>query len=430
MNFQFKKIANQVFALLSIGLFFSCGSSSKISNQNLSYSYKKSESILNPQFAIQHISDTLSTVHFAINTSELLYVRTGESNAFTARVALTYRLLASYDSKQSIDTGSVVMYDKNYSDVPNLLIGKANFKARMTNNYVLEILLQDLNRNISIKSFLNVYKTSTQSAQNFIVTDTAYNQPVFRNFLKENETVNIRCNNTQQQQQLFVRFYNRQFPLPPPSFASYTPKPFDYKADSIFTIPLGADGVAQFKFEKIGFYHLQFDTIDKEGLTLFRFSDEFPYLTQADQLVPVLRYITTKQEFEDLNNSSNKKIAIDEFWQRNAGSNDRARNLIKVYYTRAQEANVYFTSYCEGWRTDRGLIYTLYGQPNTLYKQENMETWVYGEDASYKSLSFVFVKVINPFTENDYQLNRSDMFKDEWYKSVDAWRQGRAYNDR
>jgi hypothetical protein len=54
---------------------------------------------------------------------------------------------------------------------------------------------------------------------------------------------------------------------------------------------------------------------------------------------------------------------------------------------------------------------------------------VYGEDASYKSLSFVFVKVINPFSENDYQLNRSDMFKDEWYKSVDAWRQGRAYNE-
>ncbi len=80
-------------------------------------------------------------------------------------------------------------------------------------------------------------------------------------------------------------------------------------------------------------------------------------------------------------------------------------------------------------KTERGLIYTIFGQPNTLYKQENAETWVYGEDASYKSLSFVFVKVINPFSENDYQLNRSDMFKDEWYKSVDAWRQGRAYNE-
>jgi GWxTD domain-containing protein len=217
--------------------------------------------------------------------------------------------------------------------------------------------------------------------------------------------------------------------LPAPAFSTYTPKSFDYAADSVFSLAMDTSGLASIRFEKLGFYHIQIDTTVKEGFTIYRFNEEFPYLTSSEQLVPILRFITTRQEYEDLMSQADKKKAIDDFWQRNGGNNERAKSILKVYYTRAQEANLYFTSYCEGWKSDRGLIYTIFGQPNTLYKQENSETWVYGEDASYKSLSFVFVKVINPFSENDFQLNRSDMFKDEWYKGVDAWRQGRAYNE-
>lgn len=415
------------FFLLVLNL--ACQTPSKISNQNLSFSYRKSENIIHPQFAVQHINVQTSVLHFSVNTSELLYVKSGESKTFTARVALSYRLLASYDSKQAIDTGSVVILDKEYSDKPNLLVAKTEFKAVFPTNYVLEIVVQDLNRNISSKSILNIYKSSFQTAQNFLLTDTIYNQPLFRNVLRKSEAANLVYTGGIKQTKVFVRYYNRQFPLPAPAFSTFTPKPFEYRADSIFTLAMDTNGVSGIHLEKLGFYHFQLDTNSREGYTLYRFNEEFPYLTSPEQLVPMLRFITTRQEFEDLMTQADKKKAIDDFWQKNGGNNERAKSILKTYYSRAQEANLFFTSFCEGWKTDRGLIYTIFGQPNTLYKQENTETWVYGEDASYKSLSFVFVKVINPFTENDYQLNRSDMFKDEWYKGVDAWRQGRAYNE-
>ena len=415
-----------ILALLTIS---ACQTSNKISNQNLSYSYRKNENILHPQFAIQHISSQVSLIHFSISTSELLYVRSGESKSFTARVALTYRLLNSYDAKQAIDTGSVIIVDKDFSEKFNLMIAKTEFKAVYPNNYVLEVIVQDLNRNISSKSILNVYKTSFQTAQNFLVTDTTYHQPIFRSVLKKDEVVDLKYTGGIKQEKLFVRYYNRQFPLPAPAFSTYTQKPFVYRADSVFTVPIDTSGAARISLPKLGFYHFQLDTTNKEGFTVYRFNEEFPYLSSPEQLVPMLRFITTRQEFDELMGQADKKKAVDAFWLKNGGNNERAKSILKTYYTRAQEANLYFTSYCEGWQTDRGLIYTIFGQPNTLYKQENTETWVYGEDASYKSLSFVFVKVINPFSENDYQLNRSDMFKDEWYKSVDAWRQGRAYNE-
>ena len=36
-------------------------------------------------------------------------------------------------------------------------------------------------------------------------------------------------------------------------------------------------------------------------------------------------------------------------------------------------------------------------------------------------------KMENPFTENDYKLQRSPMYKSSWYRAVDSWRSGRAY---
>ncbi len=414
-----------------LSIISACQAPKNISNQNLSYSYRKSENILHPQFLIQHISPTASVLHFSINTAELLYVKSGESTNFTARVALTYRLLKSYDAKHPLDTGSVLLVDKDFSDKPTLLLGKTTLNAEYPNNYVLEVSLQDLNRNISSKSVLDVYKNSTQSAQNFLLCDSAFRQPVFRNVIRANEKLFLSYTGSNlQQSKLFVRYYYRNFPSPAPAFSSYNQKPFDYRADSIFTLALDSQMTCTLLFPKQGFYHLQTDTNSKEGFTVYRFNDEFPYLTQPDDMVPMLRYITTRQEYDDLVNQQNKKKAIDDFWIKNAGgNNERARTVLKSYYTRVQESNLFFTSYCEGWKTDRGLIYTIFGQPNTLYKQQNSETWVYGEESSYKSLSFVFIKVINPFSENDYQLNRSDMFKDEWYRSVETWRQGKAYNE-
>jgi hypothetical protein len=43
------------------------------------------------------------------------------------------------------------------------------------------------------------------------------------------------------------------------------------------------------------------------------------------------------------------------------------------------------------------------------------------------SVVYLFSKVSNPFTDNDFELERSQIFKQFWYTSVDAWRQGRVY---
>jgi GWxTD domain-containing protein len=125
----------------------------------------------------------------------------------------------------------------------------------------------------------------------------------------------------------------------------------------------------------------------------------------------------------------NKKAAVDSFWIHTAGSADRARELIRKFYNRTLDANRYFTSYLEGWRTDRGLIYLIYGPPNAVYRYSTGETWIYGEEHNSNSLNFTFTKVINPFSTNDFRLERSPIYQDSWYRATNSWREGRIFLD-
>ncbi len=58
-----------------------------------------------------------------------------------------------------------------------------------------------------------------------------------------------------------------------------------------------------------------------------------------------------------------------------------------------------------------------------------MKIWVYGVETNANALRFVFDKAPNPFSDNDYILERSQFFKDPYYTAVDYWREGRVYSN-
>ena len=73
------------------------------------------------------------------------------------------------------------------------------------------------------------------------------------------------------------------------------------------------------------------------------------------------------------------------------------------------------------------MIFLIFGAPTSIYRTAISESWNYGEENNINSLQFSFTKVLNPFTDNDYTLERSVVYKQSWYTSVDNWRQGRTY---
>jgi GWxTD domain-containing protein len=129
------------------------------------------------------------------------------------------------------------------------------------------------------------------------------------------------------------------------------------------------------------------------------------------------------------------KLALDEFWIKCANNVDKARELIRIYYTRVQYADMYFTSYKEGWRTERGMIYLIYGPPDKVYKSIDGESWGYRKPivkstwgtryiVKEEYLYFNFKKKESIFTNNDYYLSRSETLVSFWAQAVACWKKG------
>lgn len=402
-----------------------CNASKKVKNQNVANIYKRNSSLLHPQFTVFHSEDTISELYFKLNSKELLYSRQNDDN-LTANVLISYKLMASFETKEVVDSASIKLVDTNNDASEKDIIGKMNMNVAYGNNYLIEVNVIDINRGKSTKSNINVDKTNNLNRQNFIVKQKGTDIPLFRSYLKQGEEASVFCKK-KSISPLYVNYYKREFLLPAPPFSVAERTPFQYKADSMFRVAFNDSGRIDFQQMNEGFYHFQVNNNESDGLTLYRFDTDFPEIKLPEQLLFPLRFITTKQEYEEMILYKNKKEAVDRFWMQIAGSKEKAREMIRIFYNRVQDANSYFTSYLEGWKTDRGMVYLIYGPPNAIYKTTYSENWVYGEENNLMSLTYTFVKVNNPFSDNDYSLERNSLYRNSWYMAVDMWRQGRVY---
>lgn len=218
------------------------------------------------------------------------------------------------------------------------------------------------------------------------------------------------------------KYYCRTFSPPIPPFVEQYRTPFDYRPDSTFVISI-KNGVSPFFTpSKQGFYFLQADTSILEGPTLFRVYNGFPKVTAHSMMLEALRYITSGKEFQVLKSYIIPKVAVDSFWIVNTGRPDLATELIRKYYLRVETANKLYTSFTEGWNTDRGMVYIVMGKPTKVFRAFDEEVWIYGQVDDPRAMRFYFNKANNPFTGNDYVLVRNQSYKSYWFECVQLWR--------
>jgi GWxTD domain-containing protein len=387
--------------------------------------------VIRAKFFIYHVDEKTSEVFFRINTSSLLYMRQNSNENFVASIKLSYKVSDKIISKTISDSSSFLIKDTIFEKKPDFVEGKFSLNCPYQTNREIEVILFDLNRKSSFPFFISLQKENKNQRQNFFVAKAnSPSSPLYNYTCELGNLLNIHFDKDKNLKKMQVRFYKRDFSLPLPPFATQEQKAFDYKADSLFYVDLDENGNTQLKVNSNGFYHLVTDTLSTTGLTVFCYSDYFPENNVADLMYKPMRYITTKQEFSEIEKSTIRKDAIDSYWLKCSGSKERARQVIKVFYNRTYLSNEYFSSYDMGWKTDRGLVYIIFGSPTNIYKDNVSEVWIYGEDNSVRSINFTFTKVINPFTDNDYTLNRSEAYKDSWYRVVEGWRQGRLINEK
>lgn len=116
-----------------------------------------------------------------------------------------------------------------------------------------------------------------------------------------------------------------------------------------------------------------------------------------DLAIEQTRYIAKDDELSVLKaaaTADEKQTLFLEFWKKRDPNPNTVRNeRMEEYYARVEYANKTFSHYLDGWRTDMGMVYIIFGAPNNVDRHpfevdsKPYEVWSY-YDINY---SFVFV---------------------------------------
>jgi GWxTD domain-containing protein len=417
-----KSFITQIPALLLCVFFTQCQSSRPYKSQPANGSEITEPGFTEINLVAYHINDSITSVFSEIKNDNLLYKRPDTTRAFYAELKITYKLTTEMNTRKVEDYGSFYIQDRSENEQLEVRSLFTQFPIRAAHGYDYELDLEvlDLNRKVKYYNTLSVQKSYPFSSQNFLVTKN--DSVVFRNYFMAKDSIVVELTNPYVKS-LTIDCFLKDFGPAAPPFSTKTAQEFKLKPDSFFNVSVINKQFA-FVMPVKGFYHVGKDSAVKEGLSLFTFDKAFPGLGSTDEMINCTRYIMSREEFEDCKGATDKKAAIDRFWLGIGGSNERARELIRRYYSRVKEANKNYSSYTEGWKTDRGMIFIVFGQPTNIYRSRRDEVWVYGNEANPGSLRFIFNKTKSPYSDNDYMMERSQYYKDSWHRAVDYWREG------
>jgi GWxTD domain-containing protein len=162
-------------------------------------------------------------------------------------------------------------------------------------------------------------------------------------------------------------------------------------------------------------------------------SPTFPRPATLKELVEGMTYLLRDEEhkaFAEAGNPERTKAIFDSLWLKFGQSPEAASSLIRLYYSRVEEANMRFSEFKEGWKTDRGMVYIVFGPPESVQNSMNEQSWYYGVSGSPSEVQFVFQTAVvggGDLSIRTYVLHRSLSYAAAWRSMVDQWRRGRVF---
>jgi len=265
--------------------------------------------------------------------------------------------------------------------------------------------------------YYEVYPSESMEQRPLLVNDQG--SPIVAGYFKIDDELAVSSNN-KESKQVYIHHYSKTFHYadPPTRVKGIADK--ELTVDSIFVVATGKKLV----FQSPGLYFMQTDPSGNTGYAYRVERGPYPNYNLLEELSRCMRYITTNDEWKKLDTPDLTKAVFDEVWIKMAGNELGARKAIREYFRRITAANKYFTSYKEGWKTDMGMIYTIFGPPDEVNIRKNYEVWRYKETIHHDEMEFDFKKLKNPFSNRHYTLIRDDSYGRDWYRTVDMVRKG------
>ena len=424
------KILGTIIFLIVVIVGSSCKSIQKTPkmDRNLADIYNPSQAGIHPSFSTFHFNDSSSIVYLRIFPNELMFSEANETGKSLAKISISYKLFEyGTDGIEVIPADSVnIEKTLNQAQERNVFFTALPIKARSGLRYSLQIYIKDELRPMISKTYLLIDKTSPFSRQNFQVLSKKTRYPAFTDNFKTTEKFLIKFNKSGFDS-IYVDYFNMDRTLPRPILSLTPDIAMQTSPDSTWKLLFTDSSV--FSLDLQGIYMFKMAENSSTGLTLYNFGENFPRIKNTDDLLGPLVYLCSAAEYGDLRRQANRKLAIDNYWLNIANKDmDASRELIRVYYNRVLYANWYFSSYKEGWKTDRGMMYIIFGPPDLLEKNSDEEIWSYRSKRTGTKLEFKFIRNATALSMEDFILDRNSSSSAVWVQAVESWKRGKIYS--
>lgn len=433
---NFKPMGKSLIWLIGVvigGMLLSgCGSTAETTKEDspayLASLYNPSRLSLHPDFSIYHHSTDYSQLFIRAYPAELRFDEANEDAEYRALFTLRYQLIYLDQPEVEgtvVDSASVTYKLTARDENRAAFFASLTIPVKQGSRYLLKLETKDENRGSIGLEYMYVDKTNPYGAQNFKVVSTFSGYPKFMRFFLPGENFNIQYRDPSVDS-IYVAYFRLQSELPRPPITATADYTMNYTPDTSFIFPLL--DTANYDLRREGMYFIKVDEEEAEGLTLFNFGGSFPEVKTPEEMMEPLFYLTTLAEYRDLRKQSNHKLAVDDFWLRVGNNMERSRELIRIYYNRVIYSNLYFTSNKEGWKTDQGMIFILFGPPNRIQMNWNGESWFYYSRRRGRTVEFRFDRQPDTFTHQHLVWKKTTDSQMYWNEAVRSWRNGKVYS--
>tara|TARA_R110001592_G_scaffold63060_1_gene192991 strand:- start:1843 stop:2997 length:1155 start_codon:yes stop_codon:yes gene_type:complete len=180
------------------------------------------------------------------------------------------------------------------------------------------------------------------------------------------------------------------------------------------------------KFSTPGYYVINDSKEPSNEMGVLVTDPFYPYFGQFEKMVEPLIFISTNDEFKNLRTARDARTAFEDFVTTRISNGGRiAQDFVKYYYRRVRKSAHLFTSNKDGWKTDRGMVYQIYGNPLQVFRNEKQELWVFSAPNGGR-IRFNFEIVSEENNLLIHRLIRENKFKDSWVDAVTSWRSGKV----
>lgn len=351
---------------------------------------------------------------------------TGETTVtpadFAEHFQIAYVMYPDYNNRERLGYGTVALNAQTVGQDGDYLT--LTFDIKRPKDATNAVLLTEITEVVSgtkARNDLSLRFKPAKLSDRFTLFDKTGKQPQLRNYVNAGDTIVIRDINGTSKPLYGFRYRHEFEAASSPMNTSPRPAPKSLMVDSTLTVSTNRP----FVLPREGLYYFVEDTTDASGIGLVVADKRFPKLTRPEKLIKPVLYMSTSTEIGELNQAQDTKKAFDRYWlSLMSGNEEVARKTLKAYFDRVEDANRLFTSYKEGWKTDKGMIYIVLGAPDRVQRNREREVWVYNRRANVAEVNFTFTKKPNQFVEDHYELARYIEYQPIWYPIVEAWRTG------